>query len=313
MPSSSGKSAQSKCTLTHPTQKLNFEPYTIAGKTSYGLVIDPNGSITVHLRPIIDRALGIDIQRPDRSNIDLIKFLVQNLPTILTKDLPLVVTGLTDQLRAQFAACSTALNAIPGFKTLNSTIISMLTGGQTQLLSAFDGLGTMLASQASSGLAQVASGLDMLIDVGLNVQSGDGAMTPAHAGILFTTKLRKTPNQYDADPNGPDPVIAHQTLARALEVNLLPAAPGVTGGIATVALANVPAGPNAVTAAASPTTANPSQSAAPGSTNLPTGVPAGQASTNQGTPELPLALVLLALMFAGGGALAYRKRTRFTH
>jgi hypothetical protein len=42
---------------------------------------------------------------------------------------------------------------------------------------------------------------------------------------------------------------------------------------------------------------------------VPTGVPAG-AGTQGGSPVLPLTLLLLGLMFAGGGAVAYRYRGR---
>jgi hypothetical protein len=42
-------------------------------------------------------------------------------------------------------------------------------------------------------------------------------------------------------------------------------------------------------------------------TALPTGVPAG-AGTHGGSPVLPLTLLLLGLVFAGGGVAAYRMR-----
>jgi hypothetical protein len=40
---------------------------------------------------------------------------------------------------------------------------------------------------------------------------------------------------------------------------------------------------------------------------VPTGVPAG-AGTHAGSPTLPIVLLALGLMFAGGGVLAYRMR-----
>jgi hypothetical protein len=35
--------------------------------------------------------------------------------------------------------------------------------------------------------------------------------------------------------------------------------------------------------------------------------------THDGSPVLPVVLLLLALTFAGGGVVAYRTRAKFTH
>ncbi len=67
---------------------------------------------------------------------------------------------------------------------------------------------------------------------------------------------------------------------------------------------------NAPSSPGSSTPASPTKKAP--LTALPTGVPAGQASSGHdgGVPTLPLVLALLGLMIAGGGTVALRLRGR---
>jgi hypothetical protein len=89
--------------------------------------------------------------------------------------------------------------------------------------------------------------------------------------------------------------VPYEHTVRAIEVQLL-------SGAVTVALANSAAGPS--NPATTPTT-TPTSSTPP--TAIPTGVPAG-AGTHAGSPVLPVVLLALGLIFAGGGVLAYRSR-----
>jgi hypothetical protein len=115
----------------------------------------------------------------------------------------------------------------------------------------------------------------------------------------FKSKLAdNTPKQNQTPP----PAVPYSTLVRAIEVNVLPVGEG--DGLLSLALANAAAGPSTAPATP-PTTAPPTQTAPP--TNVPTGVPAG-AGAHGGSPVLPLTLLLLGLVFAGGGVFAYRMR-----
>jgi hypothetical protein len=77
-------------------------------------------------------------------------------------------------------------------------------------------------------------------------------------------------------------------------------------------LAQAAVGPSTPTVA-STTPATPSPSTSVPATNVPTGVPAGL-GTHGGNPVLPITLLALGLMFAAGGAVAFKLRGRLnTH
>jgi hypothetical protein len=137
--------------------------------------------------------------------------------------------------------------------------------------------------------------LKSVVDIGINVQPNGKAGD-------FKSGLAATPKQGTA-------VIAGQTIVRAIEVDLLS---GTSSSPAVaLALGNAAAGPSTAPEAApsssAPSTPVPASSVP--ATNIPTGVPAGMAS-HGGSPALPLALAGLALMFAAGGAAAFKMRGR---
>jgi hypothetical protein len=180
--------------------------------------------------------------------------------------------------------------------------------------------------------------LKALVDIGVNVQP-NGPDGPN--GAAYVDPLAKTPKQGT-------PVVAGQTIERAIEVNVaagagsslgsgglpglgslpLTAAKGAntvavpkavkaaadpasgSTGILTLALANAAAGPsNAPAAPPSSSSAPPSTKSVPPS-GPPTGVPAGS-GRHGGSPVLPVTLLLLALVAAAGGVTAFRMRGRF--
>jgi hypothetical protein len=270
-----------------------LSPLSLAGGA---IEISPTtGTITVRLAKLLAE-LGLDINSLP-ANTDLLAYLLDYLtdPGKFAAGLQKALTDLTTPLQSQFTKCLAALpaplNALQG-------VFDLVTSGQKNLTDALDAITGPLAQAAGSNpLAPLANGLKQLIDIGVNVESGPGIQpVQSNPAFRFTTKLAKTPNQAT-------PVVADQTLVRALEINLLPAAGG--SGAVTVALANAAVGPGTVVA--------PSSSAGLGveaaSTQLPTAVPAGAAKP-AGSPALPLTLLALGLVLAGGGAVAWKLRGR---
>ena len=296
------------------------------------VVIDiANATISVDVGKLVKVLLGKDISNLDTSNFDLVDFLVTNLPKILSTGLTSLVTGITDPLEAQFKACVGLINAVPVVGSVTSGLITTLLGildtGKTQLLGAISTVTAPLTSASAAPLTALASGLKQVIDIGLNVQSGPG-IQKKETTYPFTTGLEATPNQAT-------PVVAKQTMVRAIEVDVLSAAGGATGslpalpalgfrqaaaprtltaagGVAVLALGNAAAGPSTATTAVATPTPTPTTSVP--NTAIPTGVPAGAAGhLGGGSPALPIVIVLIGLVLAGGGVTAYRFRGKLSH
>jgi hypothetical protein len=160
----------------------------------------------------------------------------------------------------------------------------------------------------TNAIAPLLDGLSALVDVGVNVQPNGPAGT-------FTSGLAATPKQGT-------PVVTGQTIVRAIEVDVLSTGNLNRQAVGTAAKAADPLVALALGNAAAGPSAAPVQSSSPGSpepstsvpaTNIPTGVPAG-AGTHARSPVLPITLLALGLMFAAGGAAAFRLRGRLnTH
>jgi hypothetical protein len=187
-------------------------------------------------------------------------------------------------------------------------VIDALTQGQKTLETTVSGLLGQLASAAGTNpLAPLAQALEGLIDIGVNVQP-NGPAGPS--GFAYSDHLAATAKQGT-------PVVAGQTVVRAIEVNLLTGASGSAAagnsGLLTLALGNAAAGPSHPSAAPATTSAAPtSHGVSPVATSkapskLPTGVNAGL-GTHGGTPVAPIVLLIVGLMLAGGGAAAWRFR-----
>ncbi|MDT4927093.1 MAG: hypothetical protein QOG01_4806 [Pseudonocardiales bacterium] len=261
------------------------------------IVIDAaTGSITIHLKELLQTLLGKDLNALP-ANTDLLAFLLNYLtsPAGLAAGLTGVINGLTNPLASKFTACLTALQnngPIGQIAGLLLTLTNALTAGQTTLENTIGDIVTALAGAAGvSPLAPLGTLLGQLIGIGVNVQPNGPAGT-------FTSAL-------DATPKQGTPVVADQTIVRAIELDVL------GGNGAVVALANAAAGPSTAPAAP-PSSATPEPTSTVPGTTLPTGVPAGM-GTHDGSPVLPVVLLLLALTFAGGGVVAYRTRAKFTH
>jgi hypothetical protein len=246
-----------------------------------------NGSLSVDLAKLLAQS-GANLNSLP-ANTDLLDYLTHFLasPSGLAKGLQNAISSATDDLQNQFADCAAAL---PGF----TDALNTLNGGKAQLQAALNGLLGSVAGAGGSGdpLAPLADGLKKVLDIGVNVQPNGKAGS-------FASSLKATPDQAT-------PVVAGQTIVRALEINLIPAAG--SSPAATLALANAAAGPsNAVEAAPPTVTPTTSAPAGPPDTQLPTGVPAGS-GTRGGPPTTPLVLLALGVALAGAGAIAWRLR-----
>lgn len=93
-------------------------------------------------------------------------------------------------------------------------------------------------------------------------------------------------------------------IETALVAKVLP-----TANLAQVNLALAAVGPSTPRAAPSTTPATPTPAGKHAPTDLPTGVPAGLAQPS-GTPTAPIVLLLVGLLMAGAGAVAWKVRGR---
>jgi hypothetical protein len=279
------------------TQVLS--PISLAGGA---VTVSPtDGKITVNLAKLLAQ-LGLNINTLP-ANTDLLAYLLNYLadPAGLAAGLQSTIAGIITPLQTKFTTCLTDFAAVfpAPLAGVVKTVSDLLTGGQTTLTGLVNSLLTPLQNAAGTNpLKPLSDGLKALIDIGINVESGPGIQAvQSDPDFLYTTALAKTPNQAT-------PVVANQTLVRALEINLL-------GSGAVVALANAAAGPSTA-APAPPTTSSVTTSPGPTNTNIPTGVPAG-AVTPAGSPIAPLVLLIVGLVLASGGAVAWKLRGRTAH
>jgi len=254
-----------------------------------GIVLSAtDGGLTIDLAKVLDE-LGVNLNSLP-ANTDLLRYLLNYItsPDGLAKGLTDAINSILGPLEDQFTACQDAVNAIPVLGPLLKTLLKTLIAQQPKLEAAVTGLIAKLAQAAGANpLKPIADILTKLVDIGVNVQPNGPAGD-------YTDALKATPAQNT-------PVVPDQTVVRAIEVNLL-------GNAINVALGNAAAGPSAP--AAPPTSsAPPASSSNPG---VPTGVPAGF-GTKGGSPALPLILLLVGLIVAGGGVTAQRLRVRRNH
>lgn len=255
------------------------------------VVIDSaNASITIHLKDLLQTLLGKDLNNLP-ANFDVINFLLDYLssPSGLAAGIAGVIDGITTPLSDKFTACLTALQnsgPIGQVAGLLLQLTNALNAGKAQLTTLINQIVAALAQAGGpSPLAPLADVLRKLIDIGVNVQ-------PQVSSGDFNSNLGPLPKQGMTPPPVP-----YEHTVRAIEVQLL----GSNG--VTVALANSSAGPShgPIVCCVTPTSVPP--------TNIPTGVPAGEA-THGGSPLLPIVLLALGLIFAAGGVTSYRMRGR---
>ncbi len=304
------------CALTaaSPTDPISLDGSAV--------VLDPTSAkITVDVGKLVSKVLNKDISNLETSNFDVTAFLAKNLPKILATGLGDTVDGIISPLRDQFAACITAagkltasslvgtLRTDTAIATVISTLTTNLKTGRKTLIGTIAGI----RDQFSTAAETLVAALEQVVTIGLNVQHGPG-IEPWEKKYPFSSDLNATPDQATG-------VVAHQTIVRALELDLLdtsglpdprlgelpsavqrnaskttlkPAAAAASAAV--LALGNAGAAPSTPLVAA----ATPIQSVAPIVT-IPTAVPAGAAGHDAGSPLLPIAVILLALVAASAG------------
>ena len=271
------------CSISVPALS---QPISLEGG---GIILDPStGGLTIDLEALLKTA-GLDLNKLP-ANTDLLQNVITYLtsPDGLKTGLDNVLfNDLLTPLNTGFQGCITALNNIPVLGAVLSKLLTTLTKQLPTLQKLVDTVALSLGKALGSApLAKIVSLLEKLVDIGVNVQ-------PNGAKGTYTDQLKATPNQNT-------PVVPGQTVVRAIEVNLL-------GNAINLALANAAAGPSNPAAVV---TTPPASS--PPASNIPTGVPAGF-GTKGGTPALPLILLIVGLLVAGGGVTAQRLRFRRNH
>ena len=285
-----GATIPAACTFT----AAFLAPISFAGGA---VTINPTGGvITISLAKLLTQ-LGLDINALP-ANTDLLAYLLNYLadPNGLAKGLRDVITSITQPGQDRLTACLTAIGAqTPAAQLLLAPLVILINNGSVALTAAAKQLTDALAAAAPTNpFRPLADGLKQLIDIGINVESGPGIQpVQTNPALMFTTQLAKTPNQAT-------PVVTNQTLIRALEIDL------IGDPAAVVALANAAVGPSTA-APVSPTTPASTTPNGAVNTNIPTGVPAGFAKP-AGSPELPLILLVVGLLMASGGAVAWKFR-----
>jgi hypothetical protein len=233
-----------------------------------------NGALTIDLQAFLDQ-LGLDLNAL-APNTDVIDLLLNYLsdPNGLATGLENVINGLFTDLKAQFDQCAPS--------ALKGAVDALFTAGQTLETNLNKLLGGLKLPGGGSALAPLGTVLKKLVDIGINVQPNGPAGS-------FTSALKATPSQIT-------PVVPGQTIVRAIELDL------VGDPLAAVALGNAAAGPS------NPAEVAPSTPPATG-TAIPTGVPAGFDKPTHGS-DLPLVLLAVGLVMAGGGVFAWRLRAK---
>jgi hypothetical protein len=243
------------------------------------------GALTINLDALLTQVLGPQYNLNHLpANTDLIDLLLSFIadPNGLAKAVGSAINGLFADLKTNLLACTPA-NAHVGINLL-FTLGTPLQNTLTKVLA-----GLKFKVGGKSLLAPLGTLLKKLVDIGINVQPNGPSGT-------FTSALAATPNQAT-------PVVAGQTIVRAIELDL------VGDPLAAVALANAAAGPSSAGPVTTSPTPPPPATCVSGTKACapPTGVNAGQASPSS---PMPLILLLAGLFLASGGAVAFKLRGR---
>jgi hypothetical protein len=260
------------------------------------VVINPAAAtITVSLAKLL-AVLGLDLNALP-ANTDALSYLLGYLadPNGLAKGIQGVIDGLVDPLVARYEQCAGVLDALGPLDAPLKTLLATLVGGKQTLENSVSALvGSLTGAAGANPLAPIATLLDRLLDIGINVQP-NGPAGPK--GAAFTDPLAATPKQGTA-------VVPGQTIVRALELTV--AAGAGRGGLLTLALANAAAGPSAATPSVARSHGVDAATAGPAA--APTAVPAGLGA--HGSPTAPIVLLIAGLVLAGGGLVTWRVRGR---
>lgn len=270
-----------------------LSPISIA---SGAITIDPStGSITIDVAALL-RVLGLNLNALP-ANTDLLGYVLNYLGSAngLAAGLQGALADTFTTQKQNFETCLAAIGKkFP--KPLDGLVkqfFAAITSGQTQLTNALNGAIAQIAGAGGKHpFAPLVTGLKQALQIGVNVQPNGPRGT-------YQSPLKPTPDQAT-------PVVAGQTIVRAIEIDL-----GGGQGV-SLALANAAAGPSSrpTPHSVAPKTPTP---AVQHNHRIPTGIPAGQGPIGGGSPQLPLVLLVvgLALAAAGGASgLVWKLRPR---
>lgn len=252
------------------------------------ITIDPgNANVTISLQKVLE-ALHLDLNNLP-PNTDLIGYLLNYLT-----DADGLIGGVINTVTNLIGSCDSSLTSSLNGAPVLGDLLKMLNSGLDTTTKTLDQITAKLAAPTGIG-ATISNLIKPLLAIGVNVQ-------PMGPKGSFATKFKENlPKQGMTPPAKP-----YTALVRALEVDVL-------GGALTIGLANAAAGPSlpgkgVEAATAGPSTSPSSSKGVAGVTaGPPTAIPAGQGSTG-GTPVAPIVLLIVGLMMAGGGALAWKVR-----
>ena len=280
-----------------------------------------DGSLTIDLAKIL-KSVHLDINNlcPNTSLTSYLSSALAGLPsaiddlvtnlgskvtaalgkaTITVAGVPIsaqTLTGLISTTTDQFPSLATYSNSVttplntalqPAVEAISNNLLALTANSQNETSGTFTVAALVLKLVPNGGSLPTVPGLPTLPALtGLVAAIQHNGAAPATSVTLVSARLAA-------------PLAAAPTGTPVLQLNL--AASAVTN--------NVPA-------AAAPTSSTSSAPASSGvsATDLPTGVPAGAAGhQGGGSPVLPIVLVLIGLVLAGGGVTAYRGRGKFSH
>ncbi len=256
-----------------------LSPITLAGGA---ITIDPTtGSISIDLAALL-RTLGANLNALP-ANTDLLAYLLNYLGSAngLSAGLQQALAQTFATQKQNFLNCATAVTSKfpPPLDTALKTLLKQLGSGQTQLQDAINGVIAKIGSAGGKHpFAPLVNGLKQALQIGANVQPNGPRGT-------YASPLKATPDQAT-------PVVAGQTIVRAIEIDF-----GGGQGV-DLALANAAAGPSSAPA---PPPAPTTSAAVKHNHVIPTGIPAGQGPIGGGSPQLPTILLLIGLALAAAG------------
>ncbi len=275
-----------------------------------------DGSLTIDLARILTSAhLDINNLCP---NTSLTRYLADALA-----DLPSAIDGLVTGLASEVTtALGNATVTVAGTALSASELTTLITTATSgfDLTSYSSSVTTPLDAALDPAVAAIS---DNLLDLTANGQTEDSGTFTEAALIL---KLVPNGGSLPTVPGLPTlpslptlgAAIQHSAPAPARSVTLVsarmaaPLAAAPTGTPVVQLNLALAAVTNAAPPAAASTSSSPSSTVE--ATDIPTGVPAGAAGHHGGgSPALPIVLVLIGLVLAGGGVTAYRARGKFSH
>ncbi len=304
------------------------------------------GDLSIDLAAVL-KNLGLDLNNlcPNTSLLPYLATALADLPAALTS----LLANLPNTLKTDLQGVTITVAGTP-IPLSNSVVTGAITSAIGQIQSGLTSAGSALNTAVLTPIINALTSqlLNIVVNaqtetdhsfvetaVQLQVVPGGGAL-PAPPALpplpvptaptappslptlpvsLPSISVPSVPVIGAAKANGAGETLLHAGRAVAAAPLAAPLAAPRASTLATTALieldlASATVTNNRTTAATSSTSGS---GASAGNTAIPTGVPAGQGTPHHGTPLLPLLLVLLGVVAAGGATVVVRKRGTATH